>query len=456
MVSILPGQSNWDLIGQAIGSNISQNLPGAVQEGYNRQIGLNALDQAQKDIAQAGDDPFKIAFAFAKAGAQNKSLERALGPLLQTALQNSRAKNIYGQGQPNVQTSVNPNQMGMNGFVQENQPLNSQDIQQKNQERGFQPEKAVRQTGYNIKTKDQMEQIASQDAIKANDPNFYNIRLNQLQASNDIALAHRDYLQKLAVGRGQVSPSELDEFMKIGENYSTENPEQWYRDTFRDYKEFQRNKTRLENAFIPNIGFGLFGGTQREKELEKLTPIVQEEVAKGREAETRNFLASNYLTPTEIEYQIHPLQPQQKKAIANLPQGTFPLKKKKTWGDFFSLFGKQKKPDVFGKSPFVSYEEALEKAPKELKIMQDQLADFFLNNVNENSGLLPLRDQLIQKDYDWRQVGPALRQAMEKGLKLTSSQESELPEFESQPPRESLPDIFKDWHRIIDITRGAK
>ena len=110
MVSILPGnqRSPWDVIGSQIGSNLHQTLPGAVQQGYQRQLGLNALDEAQKAIGTSGGDPYQIALAFAKAGAQNPALERSLGPLLQTAMQMGRAKNVYGQeGQGNIPPTSN-------------------------------------------------------------------------------------------------------------------------------------------------------------------------------------------------------------------------------------------------------------------------------------------------------------------------------------------------------------
>ena len=53
------------------------------------------MDQAQKDIAAAGGDPYKIALAFAKVGAQAPGLERALAPLYQTAMTQAAAT---GQG----------------------------------------------------------------------------------------------------------------------------------------------------------------------------------------------------------------------------------------------------------------------------------------------------------------------------------------------------------------------
>ena len=78
-VSILPGNSRtpWDLIGQMTGQNISQNLPGAVQQGYQRQQGLNAIDQLQNDLAQSGGDISRILPALARAYTLNPTLERS-------------------------------------------------------------------------------------------------------------------------------------------------------------------------------------------------------------------------------------------------------------------------------------------------------------------------------------------------------------------------------------------
>lgn len=96
MVSIVGQESPLDLVGKIVGDNISQNLPGAVNQGYLRGLGLSALDQAQKDISTSGGDPFKIAMAFARAGAQNPNLDRALGPLYQAAMTQATAQGIPG------------------------------------------------------------------------------------------------------------------------------------------------------------------------------------------------------------------------------------------------------------------------------------------------------------------------------------------------------------------------
>jgi hypothetical protein len=88
---------------------------------------------------------------------------------------------------------------------------------------------------------------------------------------------------------------------------------------------------------------------------------------------------------------------------------------------------------------------------------QTQLAEFFLKNVDKNTALLPLRDKIWEdRGYDWQQFGPALKQAQEMGLELSPRQESEIADFSTQPPRQSLPEIFKSFDRVIQYFRGNK
>jgi hypothetical protein len=108
-------------------------------------------------------------------------------------------------------------------------------------------------------------------------------------------------------------------------------------------------------------------------------------------------------------------------------------------------------------SPFVSYEEAEIKAPKQMEFMRNQLSDFFQNNVDDDTSLLVLRDRLWgEKDYDWRLIADGLNQAISNGLVLNPRQLRELPEVRTQAPRQSLPDIMKDWERPFQYYRGNK
>ncbi len=424
MVSILPSaRSPWDLIGASIGQGLQQTLPNAVSQGYQRGQGLGAIDQLQQQLQAAGGDISKMLPALAKAYTLNPNLERS--GLGQTALGFAKAGSLYGQ----------PN---------ESQPLPSQQIQQ-----GQGQPNIPRPTAYNIETPESMDAKAKQDALVTGNPAQYQQTLSNLQTKNDISKAYKNDLESAALREG-ISPQELPDFMEVGEKFVTQNPDQWLKNTRSAYAPIKSTFDKLEKSFIPGLGSGLLG-KDRDAFLKKITPDVQDLVKMGREDQARKYLASQYLSPTEIAEQIHPLDRRQEAALSKLPKGIFPAQKKKTWGDVAEVFqGKMKN------NPFVSYEEAKEKDPKAIQVMQDQLSDFFLKTVSDDTSLLTLANKIwSDKDYNWNQIAPSIRQAQENGLKLNPRQIAELPDL-SQPPIQSLPDIFQDWWRPLQFLKGAK
>ncbi len=96
MVSILPGESNWEKIGQAIGQNLGPAFTQGAQQGFQRQQGLNAVDQLQKELAGAGSDPSQILASLARAITVNPQLARA--GLEKIALRKAQAP--VGMGMP--------------------------------------------------------------------------------------------------------------------------------------------------------------------------------------------------------------------------------------------------------------------------------------------------------------------------------------------------------------------
>ena len=128
-------RSPWHVIDQAIGNQISQNLPGAVQQGFQRQQGLNAIDQLQHDLGQSGGDISKILPALARAYTLNPTLERS--GLGQEFLKN-QAQGMYpgalgSAGNANVsstptgQTQVDPNIVSpIAASTQQTQPSEAQ------------------------------------------------------------------------------------------------------------------------------------------------------------------------------------------------------------------------------------------------------------------------------------------------------------------------------------------
>jgi len=434
-MQVLPSaRGPWDVIGESIGHNLSQTLPGAVSQGYQRQLGLNALGQAEKDISGAEGDPYKIAMAFAKAGAQNPNLERSLGPLMQTAMQSAKVNRAYGQG--DAPQRQNPNQTVPTPLDQ-NPP-----------QTGQQPSNDyLAPSPFNLLTADDINQESERYAIKLNDPSAYAQRQAELKNQNDIATQQRKSLEDLAL-KSNISPSELPMFMRVASKFDPRNPTEWMVKAKREYQKAKNDFDKIDRTFIPGIGSGLLG-RDRQVELKRLEPTVQDLVDKGFEQEVRTRLAEEYLSPTEISTLINPITPQQEKSISDVPRGFFPLD---TGPSYKKGFAEK------SSSPFTSYEKALEKAPNEMKAMQNQLADYFMKNINPKTSIAGLSDKLIRdKDYDWRQIGPAIRQAVEQGnIQLEPFQSAELADIETQPPRDSLSHIFRSLDRMTSFIRGNR
>lgn len=119
MVSILPGQSNWDLIGQAIGSNISQNLPGAIQQGYNRQMLQNSLQQI-KDVAKnQNSSPLDTILSVMQAGAGIPGSEKYIASVLPEILKASQARAFQNVRQPGEEAGQPIQRQALPGFMQQ-------------------------------------------------------------------------------------------------------------------------------------------------------------------------------------------------------------------------------------------------------------------------------------------------------------------------------------------------
>lgn len=429
MVSILPTErSPWEAISNSIGSGLSQTLPQAAQQRSQRETGLSAIDQLQQQLQQSGGDISKMLPAIAKAYSLNPGLERS--GLGQFALQNAKANNIYGNGQGGGQ--------GQNNQINPNQPQTASNATN-------QP----RPSSYNIKTPAEMDAKARQDAIITGNPAQYQQSLGEQQTLNKISSDYKNSLKEMAKA-DNVAEEDLPDFMEVGEQFPTENPEEWLKNTRAAYAPFKKNFDKLKSSFIPGVGSALLG-RDRQASLKKIEPTVKDLVDAGREKQVREYLASEYLSPVEIAELVHPVNRRQEANLSKLPNGIFPAEKRKN-ADWKGLGEKKLNPN-----PFVPYEVAKEKDPKAMQIMQDRLSDYFKNNVTKDTSLLALANKVWEdKSYHWDQMGPSIRQAVENGLVLEPHQSAEMGEIDSQPPIQSLPDIFKDWWRVLQNFKGAK
>jgi hypothetical protein len=284
------------------------------------------------------------------------------------------------------------------------------------------------------------------------DPNAYGQTVARFTALNEIATKQRKELEQAALDAG-IDAGDLPRFMVANAHLDPRNPSLWAQNGKRNFAQVNNNDKKIRRAFIPGIGSALFG-VDRDQSLKNLTPALQDNKRRGMEQEDRQYLAGEHLSPTEIELSYHPQTPKLKKEISNFPKGLFPAEVSRKGAEGWKALTTAQAR----KSPFVSYEQAVERDPQAMQIMQDRLADFFLKNVDNDTSLLGIRHDLWQdKDYDWRQIGPAIRQAIDQGLKLNSDQMRELVDVETQPPMQSLPHIFGDlFNRLPAYIRGNK
>jgi hypothetical protein len=440
---------------------LAQRMQYKEQEHQRGQL-KGALEEVQQ-LVNSGGDPAEISIGAAKAFAGIPGGDKLAQHILPIMLQDAAAKRRYGnkkntpsENKPSPYAPMGSPQGQVTGIppAQGQQPGVMGPTQQ--QPQNVQPQgdlQEVIDSDYNIKTPQQMIDKAKEDAELSGDPNRYATALAEGEAENTLAKNHKDYLQSIAQSSGSISNADLPKFMLAAKGIPTNNPDQWLEQAMNRWAPIQDSYKRLSNAFIPGVDSALLG-ENRDEALKRIIPNSQDLVKKGQERPLRQFLTENYLTPTEVEEQIHPLDDKTKKSLDKLPKGLFPAKKLTGWKDLSKMSNVNKALD---KNPFVDYDTALEKSPKAMQTMQNRLANFINETVTPDTSLSVLREELWnKKDYDWRQIGPAIEQAKEMGLKLTPTQDAELSHISTTPPYQSLPDIFKGWDRIVKLVRGNK
>lgn len=113
MVSILPSaRGPWDLIGESIGSNLSNVLPGAVQQGYNRGLIRQGIDRLRQIANDPNASPLDITFAAMEAGSGIQGSERYLGPIIPELVKFAEARRGQVAGLPGQSTTGQGQEMG--------------------------------------------------------------------------------------------------------------------------------------------------------------------------------------------------------------------------------------------------------------------------------------------------------------------------------------------------------
>jgi len=412
------------------------------QQQYERNRGRlqQALGEVEQSAKNPQGTPLQTSLSFLNAMAGIPGSERYTAQVLPQILQQAQAEKIYGnksggsasfggQGSPQAPGQQMPQQ----DFAQGNQNITGPSP---TGQQGPLPQERQYPTGGvlpEVIPTEEIDQEAKNAALISGDPNRYSSRMSELQNYNQLAQQAQDIASKKAASFG-IPPQEIPEFLKLGKRYGyLRNSDDWAEKTLKDWKVYKSDKEKLQNAFVPGFFTGLVSSAKsREDTLKKLNPVVRDLVDKGFEPETRAQLAQQGLSPTEVEEQINPLSSKAQAALSGVAKYSADM------GEDLDV--KRKDGKTFR------------------DIINKDLVKYFENNIDEKTPLSVLRHKLwADKGVPWESIGPAIREAVaNKKINLTPAQQTEMVEVETQPPRNSLSEIFKDWWRPIEFIKGSK
>lgn len=453
MVSILPNQrSPFDLIGSAIGQNLQQVLPGAVQQGYNRGQLQNNLGQLS-GLAQSGASPLDITLAAMQAGAGIPGSERYLGQIIpmlqQLAAANASQKVGFGQGnqaQPRTHEPIEPleqRQQLPNFAGQPNQnfptnigpqnapgnlpqaattgqvlPLRTPDEKRRDSIAGSKKSTAE---GLPLTPKEYLEQFINPEEA---DKKLHNETVES-ERKQRIA-SQQNYGEKAVEKLKKVFPEATDEqqaiFEKKGEKAAGQGKSEAEINQYlaKEAVKFKNviagvksdlSAPRSYNAFHRKFLGSKKDFDEASKDLRsQLKPILD----LGLYDTARNLLSEQGYYPEERESIINPMSERQQIAMNKIPQ----VKR---------IF----KPGIGG-----SYD--LEKA--NLNNVKEGLQE--LKKIDPNFSLVLARKAFEDKNYDWRQFKDVLNELESEGFELTDDQKSQR-ETLNTPPLNTLEKILE-------------
>jgi hypothetical protein len=260
-----------------------------------------------------------------------------------------------------------------------------------------------------------------------------------LQTQNARALQMNELARGRAAELVGKNPEDINRFMRWSAPLGGEQNLDTFLKKGQDI--YKKNKELMDdfaNLSAPQV----FHHTRRQGFLTRLDRASQQLAGMGEEQYAREELAKKGLSPAEIEERFSPLKSETKSALEKLPNSGY------TPSLAASFFGKA--------GP--TYEMAMQKNPEKIAKTNENLSNFLKKNIDSRTSLLVLRDKLWRKGYDWQQIASAMDQALQgqNAAKLTVDQERELNRLHTEPPRQSLSEIFSDWPRLWQYVRGEK
>lgn len=460
MVSILPAQrSSWDVIGDLLGSNLQQSLPGAVQQGYNRGMLQKSLEEISNLSKQPNASNLDIMTKFLKATAGIPGSERYVGQVLPEILkqaESARSANYPIPGErgprreallpPMAQREPLPQFMGGKASPNESNffPTNIGPQGAPGQV----PQEATTGQKIPLRTKAERTDAAREQLAEMRkvDPT-YNLRnaIDDINREEDEKkawntevdkeleqrrISQTDYGEKAVEQLNKVYPDASPEikaiFKKKGElaakQGSSEADIERYLAT--EAKKIKNTISNVENDLSParlqNILYRKLNGNYKDfntaaRDLRvKLQPLIDD----GLYDTARTVLERLGYGAEEREIIINPLNEKSQSFINQLPN----YKPVKTGVGQFGV--KAIKP------------------PTDINIVKEIIKE--VKNNENNFSLVLGRKMFEDKGYDWQAYNQAIKDLIEQGeLELTDDQRQQLTYLDSPP-----------LHRLDQLLQG--
>jgi hypothetical protein len=453
MVSIIPAKrSPFHGIAEAM-SQFGQNAPALLEERYQTQRGLSAVDQLQESLKEAKGDISKILPAIAKAYSVNPNLQRS--GIAEHALkmaQAENAQNVQRPGEEQGQFQTAPKQ-NLPGFMQqpgqEVQPPENKFFptnQPGSEAPGNIPQASTTGQAVNLLTPTQKiaetKKLMS-SAREQNIPLTYAEARDEVNAAEEEKKAHnlqveaerkqrvgaqREYGTKAVEQLNKVFPAATPEmeaiFKRKGEEAAAEGKSEADIDRHlaveaKNFKNMYSNiekdlsAPRLQNQMQRSFLQSAKDFDQSSADLRvKLKPLLD----LGLYDTARNLLTNLGYYPEERETIINPMSERQKTVLNRVPKAE-------------KIYKEELGTGLMGNVP--SFQRPYSYNPHEIDNIKSGLND--LKEADPNFSLVLARKAFEDKNYDWRIFKDALNSLEQDGYELTTDQEVQRSVLDSPP-----------------------
>lgn len=459
MTTILPAATSpWQVLDQAIGGQLSKNLPGAVQQGYQRGQLQNALDEIKNLGGKEDLNPLELMTSIMKAGAGIPGSEKYLAQLYPMVSQQLQSKMMPKGPQNEQQAPIQGEQeqlpmqlptptsepygdllegieLGRGPIPKTYSPEQYDAVTRQYKSSGLDPAPAIR----SMQVHDQAARAEIDDMIKG------------AKTVGDINTLRAQQQERVRTKLREQLPELNPQDFAIAERISLR-PE--FRDIKNDALRAEKVKQEYDRYQKAATDFNKvaersnYNESEYNRQIDQLGNYAKTLVANGQRDLAEQILKNNGWGPVETARILNPLSQQYKNSFSKLPEVKSVLGR-------INILPDNPRFDEIANKALKSRQNDLDKyknvIQKDFKMGSYDTA----SNVIPGTSLLLLRDQAMGKGIEWQEFEKMINDMVNSGkLKLDSYQRSELPILGQHPDKSfGLSEII--W-RLNPFYKGRK